>query len=38
MSDAADCVVVGAGIVGCCTTFRLQQAGQRSALNDCWRL
>ena len=34
MSTGADCVVVGAGIVGCCMAFRLQQAGLRVLLLD----
>lgn len=31
---AADCVVIGAGIVGCCIALRLQQAGRRVLLLD----
>ncbi len=31
---AADCAVIGAGIVGCCIALRLQQAGRRVLLLD----
>jgi D-amino-acid dehydrogenase len=31
---AADCVVIGAGIVGCCIALRLQQAGRQVLLLD----
>ena len=32
--SAADCVVIGAGIVGCCIALRLQQAGRHVLLLD----